>query len=346
MLWLNSLYSKVYIDGTLGSELTGVFSMVSLLSNVIAIIQAGFATFWSAYIYANYKVEQKKIKQVHDYLTLLILVFFCFLIAFEDVIFFFLSPSYKVGMEIFPIMVLVPVFLIVSETTVYGIAIAKKPIYDTIGIGLSVVSNIGLCLLLADSFGLYGVAMALAGSNIIMFLFRTIIAQSYYQSIENYFRTGIALILLLVITAGATFYTNDFIMKFIVCMLGVVIYLLIYKTQVKEATLFIKTFLKDFTSKNKKEDDMIKLIVSDLDGTLLDEEHKVPDEFYDILDKLEEKGITFAVASGRTYAGLRHLFNEKGDNLYFICDNGAFVRYGDEIISSSEFSNDDYKNIL
>ncbi len=345
MLWLNSLYSKVYIDGTLGSELTGVFSMVSLLSNVIAIIQAGFATFWSAYIYANYKNEQEKIKQVHDYLTLLILVFFCLLVAFEDIIFFFLSPSYKVGMEIFPIMVLVPVFLIVSETTVYGIAIAKKPIFDTIGIALSVVTNIGLCIVLTNNFGLYGAAMALAGSNIIMFLFRTFVAQIYYKSIPSYLRTTIALTLLLIITALSTYYSHNFIMKFIVCILGIVAYIILYLNQVKEAVTFIKDILKSFTSKNKEEAG-VKLIISDLDGTLLNEEHKVPDEFYDVLEELNQRDIVFAVASGRNYLGLRHLFNEKGDDIYFICDNGAFVKHGEDIVSSSEINKDDYERII
>ncbi len=346
MLWLNSLYSKVYIDATLGSELTGVFSMVSLLSNVIAIIQAGFATFWSAYIYANYKHEQEKIKQVHDYLTLLILVFFCLLIAFEDIIFFFLSPSYKVGMEIFPIMVLVPVFLIISETTVYGIAIAKKPIFDTIGIALSVVTNIIFCIILTNNFGLYGAAMALAISNIIMFLFRTFIAQRYYRSIPSYLKTTIALSLLLIITALSTYYTNDFMMKFVVCILGVVAYIILYLKQVKEAVSFTKDILKSFTNKNSREEEGVKLIISDLDGTLLNKENKVPDEFYDVLEELNKKDIVFAVASGRNYLGLRHLFNEKGDDIYFICDNGAFVKHGEQIISSSEINKEDYKRII
>ncbi len=253
MLWLNSLYSKVYIDGNLGSELTGVFSMVSLLSNVIAIIQAGFATFWSAYIYANYKNEQEKIKEVHDYLTLLILVFFCLLVAFEDVIFFFLSPSYKVGMSIFPIMVLVPVFLIISETTVYGIAIAKKPIFDTIGIALSVVINIIFCSILTDDFGLYGAAIALAIANIIMFIFRTVIAQIYYKSIKSFLRTTIALLSLLVITTLTTYLTYNFLLKLLVCIIGIVFYLVLYKKQVVEAFILVKTVLQDFKNKNKTE---------------------------------------------------------------------------------------------
>ena len=42
MLWLNSLFSKVYISKTIGNGPAGVFSMVSLLSNVVAIIQASW----------------------------------------------------------------------------------------------------------------------------------------------------------------------------------------------------------------------------------------------------------------------------------------------------------------
>ncbi len=251
MIWLNSLFSKIYIDATLNSSLTGIFSMVSLLSNVIAIIQAGFATFWSAYIYANYKTEQEKIKQVHDYLTAIILVFFCIIIAFEDVIFFFLSPDYKVGMEIFPILVLVPVFLIISETTVYGIAIAKKPIFDTVGIGLSVVFNVIFCILLTDSLGLYGVSIALSLSNIIMFLFRTFIAQRFYKSIPNVKRTFISIVILLTVCFLSVVYTYNFFIKLLVCTIGVLSYMLIYKNQAKEAISFIKTTISDFKNKGE-----------------------------------------------------------------------------------------------
>ncbi|MEG0091658.1 MAG: hypothetical protein RSA20_07545 [Oscillospiraceae bacterium] len=126
---------------------------------------------------------------MHDYLTFLMVEFFCVLVAFEDIIFIVLGPNYRQGIEIFPIMLLVPIFLIISETTVYGISIAKKPIYDTIGIGLSVVSNIGFCYLLAPQYKLYGVCLGLSLSNIVMFLFRTFVAQRFYASIPSVKRT-------------------------------------------------------------------------------------------------------------------------------------------------------------
>ena len=251
MLWLNSLFSKIYISKTIGNGPAGVFSMVSLLSNVVAIIQAGFATFWSAFIYANYKTEQEKIKQVHDYLTFLIVEFLCVLLAFEDVIFFFLGPEYRSGMAVFPIMLLVPVFLIIAETTVYGISIAKKPVHDTIGIGLSVVCNILFCILLAPKFGLYGVCMALAGSNIVMFAYRTVVAQMFYRSVVSYGRTMLVIAIMFVLVAAACLLNNNFMAKLAVSVGGMIVYIIIYRKQLKSAIDLAKGIVSDFMAKRK-----------------------------------------------------------------------------------------------
>ncbi|MCM1164579.1 MAG: HAD family hydrolase [Lachnospiraceae bacterium] len=69
---------------------------------------------------------------------------------------------------------------------------------------------------------------------------------------------------------------------------------------------------------------MIKLIASDMDGTLLDDEKRLPPDFFEVLDMLAERGVTFAAASGRTYSALEHLFPEPyRDGIAYICDNGA-----------------------
>lgn len=249
MLYLNSLFSKVYISKTIGKGPAGVFSMVTLLSNVVALIQAGFATFWSAYIYANYKTEQETIKQVHDYLTFLIVEFFCCILAFEDIIFWILGSNYSSGMAVFPITVLVPIFSIIQETTVYGISIAKKPVYDTIGIGLSVVSNIGFCLLLAPRFGLYGVCVALAGSNFVMFLFRTVIAQRFYVSIVDSRRTALVIALMFGLTALACVFSTNFVLKLAISVGGMVAYIIIYRTQLNNAIKLRKETIANFKAK-------------------------------------------------------------------------------------------------
>ena len=77
---------------------------------------------------------------------------------------------------------------------------------------------------------------------------------------------------------------------------------------------------------------MIKLIVSDLDGTLLDSNKQLPRDFFPTFDELERRGITFAVASGRTYSAVEHLFPEEyRGRITFICDNGACLFQREEL---------------
>ncbi|MEG0090352.1 MAG: HAD family hydrolase [Oscillospiraceae bacterium] len=70
---------------------------------------------------------------------------------------------------------------------------------------------------------------------------------------------------------------------------------------------------------------MIKLIVTDLDGTLLNDKKELPQNFGEILANLKERGIAFAVASGRSYSGVEPIFKNLAQDIYFICDNGAFT---------------------
>ena len=78
---------------------------------------------------------------------------------------------------------------------------------------------------------------------------------------------------------------------------------------------------------------MIKLIASDMDGTLLNENNEINEEFFEIYHKLVEKDIIFAAASGRQYYNLLKRFEKIKDDMMFIAENGTFVVYkGEEII--------------
>ena len=46
---------------------------------------------------------------------------------------------------------------------------------------------------------------------------------------------------------------------------------------------------------------MIKLIASDMDGTLLNDRKELPGDFFEVFDELERRGIKFTVASGRSF---------------------------------------------
>lgn len=73
---------------------------------------------------------------------------------------------------------------------------------------------------------------------------------------------------------------------------------------------------------------MIRLIVSDIDGTLLPYgQAELDKELFDLIRRLRRAGVTFCPASGRQYHSLRALFSPVCDELAYLCENGAIV-YG------------------
>ena len=72
---------------------------------------------------------------------------------------------------------------------------------------------------------------------------------------------------------------------------------------------------------------MIKLIATDVDGTLVkDASPSIYPEIIETIKMLREKDIVFCIASGRQYSSMEKMFKEVKDDLIFIADNGAHVK--------------------
>lgn len=69
----------------------------------------------------------------------------------------------------------------------------------------------------------------------------------------------------------------------------------------------------------------MKLVVSDLDGTLFYKLNEVGDYTIEIIQKLIDKNIEFAIASGRGKQGVDFLVEKLQRNVYLICNNGATI---------------------
>ena len=78
----------------------------------------------------------------------------------------------------------------------------------------------------------------------------------------------------------------------------------------------------------------IRLITVDMDGTLLDADHRLPPDLWPLLAALKERDVLFCPASGRQYATLARQFADVADDLVFIAENGSYVvRRGEELSS-------------
>lgn len=79
---------------------------------------------------------------------------------------------------------------------------------------------------------------------------------------------------------------------------------------------------------------MIRLIASDLDGTLLQNDaQELAPRAIDLIRKLTDQGIRFVAASGRQYENEVHLFEPIKDRISYIAENGSLCIHEGEVIS-------------
>ncbi|MBQ8039842.1 MAG: HAD family phosphatase [Lachnospiraceae bacterium] len=92
---------------------------------------------------------------------------------------------------------------------------------------------------------------------------------------------------------------------------------------------------------------MIRLIASDIDGTLVENSTAVlHPEMFDLIKKLKEKGILFCAASGRQYQSIANMFEPVKDDIIFLAENGAHIRYQDKDIALVEMKREHIEAIV
>lgn len=96
--------------------------------------------------------------------------------------------------------------------------------------------------------------------------------------------------------------------------------------------------LKDWKTIETPQD--IRLVVADMDGTLLDADSELPLGFWPMLDRLEQRGIAFVPASGRQYQTLQQMFARAGRPMSVIAENGNVVAVDGDIVETHGVNHD------
>ena len=77
----------------------------------------------------------------------------------------------------------------------------------------------------------------------------------------------------------------------------------------------------------------VKLIASDLDGTLLlNGTQKLQANTCDLIEEIINRGIKFVACSGRRYENLQRLFAPVKDKIDYVCDNGCIAYVGGKVV--------------
>lgn len=98
---------------------------------------------------------------------------------------------------------------------------------------------------------------------------------------------------------------------------------------------------------------MYKYVAIDLDGTILGDNHKISDYSVDVLKKLQKRGITVILCSGRNISQMNFVAEKIQTELYdtyIVSDNGGVITkiYDGkrEVIKNFEFEKSDLLNLL
>lgn len=91
----------------------------------------------------------------------------------------------------------------------------------------------------------------------------------------------------------------------------------------------------------------IKLIATDMDGTFLDEKGNYDRQrFRNLLTRLQQKGIHFVVASGRSYLALEKLMFDFREEVIFVAENGSLVMERDQVHYQSLMPQELYLKVI
>ncbi|WP_340156171.1 HAD family hydrolase [uncultured Winogradskyella sp.] len=76
----------------------------------------------------------------------------------------------------------------------------------------------------------------------------------------------------------------------------------------------------------------IKMVVTDMDGTLLNSNHEVSSRFFKVFKQLKQQNIIFVAASGRPYYSIVKKLMPIKDDITIVAENGGLIIKNDEIL--------------
>ncbi|PCI36234.1 MAG: haloacid dehalogenase [Flavobacteriaceae bacterium] len=90
----------------------------------------------------------------------------------------------------------------------------------------------------------------------------------------------------------------------------------------------------------------VKMVVTDMDGTLLNDWGEVSPVFFRLFNQLKKHNIHFVAASGRQYFSMLDKLYAIKDDITIVAENGGMTKHNGEIISTSTISKNQIDTII
>ncbi len=88
------------------------------------------------------------------------------------------------------------------------------------------------------------------------------------------------------------------------------------------------------------------MVVTDMDGTLLNSKHEVSSKFFLLFEELKKRDIKFVAASGRQYNSIVDKLDAIKDDIIVVAENGAFVKRQEQELLATPLNYTTIKNTI
>ena len=232
---LNIFLVPFLIGQYLDNYKLGIYSSTLFFCTAFTVLFNGFTTYWSPFMYKNYAKKQIFIIKVHDYMSFLLIVLEVLLLISQKFTFLFIGEMYRYGTSIFLLVLLEPIYLLLAETTCYGISIRKKNKEASLIFLLSVLMNGVFLWIGMQCFDLIGAAYAVAATAFIKFCLMTWRGQTYYKSIGSKGRTILSAVIMLALAIMNSLLFSQMMLNTILAVVMLLFAMCLYKGILLEA---------------------------------------------------------------------------------------------------------------
>lgn len=183
----------------------GIFSIAMSFASVALILQSVFSVVWAPIVYKWVKnnEDMTKVFAITDILSFIVVALFSLAGLLSWIVSYILPNEYNTVQYLVLSCLGVPLFYIMSETTVIGINITKKTTYALLATLISLIIAIALNFLLIPLLGAAGAAISSCLTFFLFFLLRTEFSCLVWKSFPRlnlYIRLTLVVIITIFIT--------------------------------------------------------------------------------------------------------------------------------------------------
>jgi O-antigen/teichoic acid export membrane protein len=171
-----------------GLGVLGVYNAALIFPAGLNVLKSCFITIWAPYVYKNYKKEEGLFDKYNRIMTCVVVVLMGLILLFSDCIYLLVGESYRYECHILGLIVVIPLYLLLFETTSYGISISKKVYIQTILIASIALFNLVIGKMIGEDVGLAGILLVIAGAYYLFYIISSVISNRYLKMVNSMFR--------------------------------------------------------------------------------------------------------------------------------------------------------------